>query len=57
MVLGKGVRSLILAPGILKWVNEAYQEVMDGGGPSRRRNQVLEKEKVETRFRISLKDP
>ena len=57
MVLGKWVRSQILASSILKSLNDSHQVVMEGGGPSRRRNQVLVKVKVETRFRISLKEP
>ena len=57
MVLGKWVRSLILASSILKSVNDSHQVVMEGGGPSRRRNQVLVKVKVVTKFRISLKEP
>ena len=42
---------------ILRWVHEAHHEVIEGGAPSRRRNQVLLREKVEIRFKTSLKEP
>ena len=37
--------------------NQPDQEVIEGGGPSRRRNQVLLKENVDIRFKTSLRRP